>query len=100
VREPNARRESNRSCVSLHGEKQGEVWPWHSIGHPRFDGGLAALTASSRKPDPAQLTEVDLEDIASFITCSSRDPSPSDAGKGDAVEGGKKTSRWQRKPSI
>ena len=84
-REPNARRESNSSCASLHREKQGEVWPRHSIGHPRFDGGLAALPASSSQPDPAKLTEVDLEDIVSFITCDSRDPSPSDAGKGCAV---------------
>jgi hypothetical protein len=45
------------------------VWPRHSIGHPRFDGGLAALPASSSQPDPAKLTEVDLEDIVSFITC-------------------------------
>jgi hypothetical protein len=78
-REPNARRESNSSCASLHREKQGEVWPRHSIGHHRFDGGLAALPASSSQPDPAKLTEVDLEDIVSFITCDSRDPSPSDA---------------------
>ena len=43
------------------------MWPVHYTGHPIFDVGLAAITAHSRKPDPAKLTEMDLEDVAAFI---------------------------------
>jgi CRISPR-associated protein Cst1 len=39
----------------------------HYTGHPIFDVGLATITAHSRKPDPAKLTEMDLEDVAAFI---------------------------------
>ena len=43
------------------------MWPLHYTGHPIFDVGLAAITAYSRKPDPAKLVEEDLEGVANFI---------------------------------
>ncbi len=67
VREPNARRESNRSCAFLHQCKKEYVWLLHHTGYPLFERGLAAITTSSRKHDPAKLIEADLEDAASFI---------------------------------